>query len=138
MQDGDRAHTSSAKFKYLSTKGIEFIQDWPARSPDLNPIENLCAEVQRRVWASSYPETEAELRRAVEREWERIPQSTVDEYVLSFVRRLERCSANRGGPIKAGIVRVIPIPTSVFCLFSEEKIMSVRSFECMRTNWTAT
>ena len=43
MQDGARAHTASTTTQWLKNKNICFWDkdEWPANSPDLNPIENL-------------------------------------------------------------------------------------------------
>ena len=40
MDDNARPHTTHAIQKYLEREGIERL-DWPARSPDLNPIDSL-------------------------------------------------------------------------------------------------
>ena len=41
MFDGARCHVASTCKQYLDNKGISYINDWPAHSPDLNPIEQL-------------------------------------------------------------------------------------------------
>lgn len=41
MEDGAPIHRSNAPKFWLRDKGVVKIQDWPAQSPDLNPIENL-------------------------------------------------------------------------------------------------
>lgn len=40
MQDNTEIHTAKIVKKWLQEEGIE-IMEWPAYSPDLNPIENL-------------------------------------------------------------------------------------------------
>ena len=40
MQDNARAHTTRACEDYLHRESIG-VMSWPARSPDLNPIEHL-------------------------------------------------------------------------------------------------
>ena len=39
MQDGARVHTANATLAYLDRKQVKVLQNWPPRSPDLNPIE---------------------------------------------------------------------------------------------------
>ena len=40
MRDGARIHTAASVNEWLEEHGIECL-DWPAYSPDLNPIEHL-------------------------------------------------------------------------------------------------
>ena len=49
MQDNARIHTSKLTTGYLEKSKVELLP-WPARSPDLNPIENVWAEMQKSVY----------------------------------------------------------------------------------------
>ena len=80
--------------RYLDKKGVE-VSEWPARSPDLSPIENVWALLSRKV-SDMHPFSEADLKQMTLRAWESIPQSTIDVYVNSFQLKLERCVQNRG------------------------------------------
>ena len=81
--------------RYLRSKGIDVIMDWPARSPDLNPIELLWARLKREV--SKRGPTDVEDLEAFVREcWDAIPQREIDDLVKSFSSRLERCTENNG------------------------------------------
>jgi len=95
MQDGARPHTAHANLEYLGSKGIVLLENWPARSPELNPIENLWAYIQRKV-SDRGPENQEDLREMVQEEWDAIPQALIDEYVLSFQQRLSECRQRKG------------------------------------------
>ncbi|GFX96531.1 transposable element Tcb1 transposase [Trichonephila clavipes] len=62
--------------------------DWPAYSPDLNPIEHVCDMLGRRTEARQHPSTYLpKLRRALLDEWCNIPQDEIDNLILSMPRR---------------------------------------------------
>ncbi|GFV53717.1 transposable element Tc1 transposase [Trichonephila clavipes] len=52
---------------------------WPARSPDLNPIENVWDAVGRQVAGRNYPPTyKNTLIRALKEEWDKLPEQLLD------------------------------------------------------------
>ncbi|GFS53364.1 hypothetical protein TNCV_1327161 [Trichonephila clavipes] len=68
--------------------------DWPARSPDLNPIEHIWDFLGRRLAARTLPPvTIRELRLALQDEWAAMPQQLIDTLILSMGRRCETCLA---------------------------------------------
>ncbi|GFV15393.1 DDE_3 domain-containing protein [Trichonephila clavipes] len=71
--------------------------DWPARSPDLNPIAHVWDFLGRRLAARTLlPVTIRELRLALQDEWAAMPQQLIDTLILSIGRRCETCLAVRG------------------------------------------
>ncbi|GFU32775.1 transposable element Tcb2 transposase [Trichonephila clavipes] len=74
--------------------------DWPARLPDLNPIEHVWNFLGRRFAAHTLPPvTIRELRLKLQDEWAAMPQQFIDTLILSMGRRYETCLAVRGDHI---------------------------------------
>lgn len=97
MQDGAKPHTAKATYAYLRRMGIDLLENWPPRSPDLNPIENLWSIVERRVAAREVPpRTAAELIVAVTQEFKAVPVTTINNLVLGFNDRCARVAARDG------------------------------------------
>ncbi|GFV53887.1 transposable element Tcb2 transposase [Trichonephila clavipes] len=81
----------------LDSEGIQSLV-WPARSPDLNPIENVWDALGRQVAGRKYPPTNKNtLIRALTEEWDKLPQQLLDNVVQSMVRRVECCITLHGG-----------------------------------------
>ncbi|GFX54186.1 transposable element Tcb2 transposase [Trichonephila clavipes] len=79
----------------LESEDIERM-DWPARSPDLNPIEHVWYFLGRRLAARTLPPvTIRELRLALQDEGAAMPQQLIDTLILSMGRRCETCLAVR-------------------------------------------
>ncbi|GFW49031.1 hypothetical protein TNCV_3902291 [Trichonephila clavipes] len=73
---------------------------WPARSPNLNPIENVWDALGRQVAGRNYPPTNKNtLIRSLTEEWDKLPQQLLDNVVQSMVRRVECCITLHGGHI---------------------------------------
>ncbi|GFT27184.1 transposable element Tcb2 transposase [Trichonephila clavipes] len=67
----------------LDSEGIQRLV-WPARSPDLNPIENVSDALGRQVAGRNYPPTNKNtLIRALTEEWDKLPQQLQDNVVQS-------------------------------------------------------
>ncbi|GFX27178.1 uncharacterized protein TNCV_440841 [Trichonephila clavipes] len=98
IQEKDRYPTCSI-MDYLDSEGIQRLV-WPARSPDLNPIENVWDALGRQVAGRNYPPTNKNtLIRALTEEWDKLPQQLLDNVVQSMVRRVECCITLHGGHI---------------------------------------
>ncbi|GFV43777.1 transposable element Tc1 transposase [Trichonephila clavipes] len=83
MDDNAPCHRTVAAEQLLESEDIERM-DWPARSPDLNPIEHVWDFLGRRLAARTLPPvTIRELRLALLAEWAAMPQQLIDTVILS-------------------------------------------------------
>ncbi|GFV05649.1 transposable element Tcb1 [Trichonephila clavipes] len=99
MDDNAPCHRTVAAEQLLESEDIERM-DWPARSPDLNPIEHVWDFLGRRLAARTLPPvTIRELRLALQDRWAAMPQQLIDTLILSMGRRCETCLAVRGDHI---------------------------------------
>ncbi|RCN47603.1 hypothetical protein ANCCAN_06377 [Ancylostoma caninum] len=74
---------------------------WPACSPDLNPIENLWAIVARKVHPNgAQHNTVNDLKVAVLSACASIPMDTINNLVSSMKNRIYEVILKRGGPTK--------------------------------------
>ncbi|GFU59871.1 transposable element Tcb2 transposase [Trichonephila clavipes] len=91
MDDNATCHRTLAVQDCLDSEGIQRLV-WPARSPDLNPIENVWDALGRQVAGRNYPPTNKNtLIRALTEEWDKLPQQLLDNVVQNMVRRVECC-----------------------------------------------
>lgn len=92
QQDNDPKHKSKLCQNYLKKKeedGKLENMEWPAQSPDLNPIELVWDELDRRVKAKQ-PTSATHLWELLKQTWEELSE----EYLISIVERMPRvCSA---------------------------------------------
>ena len=88
LQDNDPKHKSTLVRTWLFNNGIQCI-DFPPYSPDLNPIENLWADLARRV-EQFQCDTMEELQDIVAEQWKKTPKKLLRTLARSMP---ERCQA---------------------------------------------
>lgn len=86
MQDG-ASILGPTRRKWLSEAQVN-VMDWPAKSPDLNPIENMCSVLARAVYhnARQFADVD-ELQQCVEEEWANIRFEYLDKLLESMPKR---------------------------------------------------
>ena len=95
QQDGAKAHTSARTVSYLRRKQVDFIEDWPPYSPDLNCIELVWPLLNQRV-AQLHPVNLDELKTAIVAAWRSISQNEIDNICGEFRPRVRRSLAAAG------------------------------------------
>jgi transposase len=88
MQDNASIHVSRESKNWFEARNIELLK-WPARSPDLNPIENLWGILARDVYGGGKQYgTVQELEVAVRNSWRNIRLPLLEKLVDSMPGRL--------------------------------------------------
>ncbi|GFW90557.1 transposable element Tcb1 transposase [Trichonephila clavipes] len=96
LDDNARPHHANIVDECLQSEDITRM-DWPAHSPDLNPIEHVWDMLGRRIAARQLPPTcLPKVRRALLHEWCNIPQYQIDNLILSMPGRCNACIASSG------------------------------------------
>lgn len=102
QQDGASIHTAGITMAHLQQANIEVLP-WPAKSPDLSPIENIWSEMEHRI--NNHPDdpiptNRVELRAAVWKAWNSIDQTFIRKYTRNFFKRVRDCIAANGSSVK--------------------------------------
>lgn len=96
QQDNASIHTSRSTKEWFIGKNITVL-DWPAYSPDCNPIENVWGILTRVVYANGKQySTVSELKEAIEMAWYVIKPETLQKLVLSMKKRVFDLIKNHG------------------------------------------
>lgn len=97
VQDNATPHKARRTMRLLATEDVE-VMDWPPMSPDMNPIEHVWDHIGRQIRDMDNPPlTLDDLRTAVQRHWDGMPQDVIDNLVDSMPRRVQALAAAHGG-----------------------------------------
>ena len=97
MQDNDPKHTSKLVKNWLESNRINVLE-WPAQSPDLNPIENLWRTLKVRVQKRN-PTNFTQLEDFCQDEWHKLTQTDCNNLIKHYYKRLEAVIKNKGNAI---------------------------------------
>lgn len=100
QQDGDPTHGAAkhAKKTYHACGGgsrVSILPNWPGNSPDLSPIENVWAYVDREV-AKKGCKTFEEFKREVDQTFTGIPKGQLKGLIASMPKRLQQVIVRDG------------------------------------------
>ncbi|GFW15970.1 transposable element Tc1 transposase [Trichonephila clavipes] len=98
QQDNCSIHTARLAQTWLDEMGVQKL-NWPSQSPDLNPIEHLWDELERRLRSQpNRPSSLQTLTSAVMDVWKAIPMATYQKLVESLPKRVKAVIHVKGGP----------------------------------------
>ena len=103
QQDKASPHKSALTKDWFTRNGfsVDEILDWPAQSPDLNPIEHVWYQLKRRLNAyETRPTTKEELAERISNEWNKFIKDDCLKYIDSMPERIEAVIKSKGGPTK--------------------------------------
>jgi transposase len=96
QHDNATIHTAKATQAFFKAEKVKVVK-WPAKSPDLNPIENLWGIMARDVYGEGRQyEHLDDLEAAIRKAWEAIPQSRLDALLNSMDNRYFECISRHG------------------------------------------
>lgn len=89
QQDNARPHTAQLTTEYLNTYFPNRLH-WPAKSPDLSPIEQLWDYMKGKIRGTRFNNSD-ELFNRLQMEWNSIPDNVIHSCYSSFLARCQVC-----------------------------------------------
>lgn len=96
LLDGAPAHTAKSSKAFIQQSSINVLQDWPANSPDLNPIENAWAWLKQKLYLKQHDDLDHMWREA-QRIWNSMSLEMCKNLMGSIATRKAICIEQEGG-----------------------------------------
>lgn len=95
-QDSAPIHTAKTTWQWFLDNGVQ-VMDWPALSPDLNPMENVWAMLTRAVYAGGkqYNSTD-ELQASIISSWEQLQQNKLKTLITTLPNQIYKVCVKQG------------------------------------------
>uniref|UniRef100_A0A7I4YMI3 HTH_7 domain-containing protein n=1 Tax=Haemonchus contortus TaxID=6289 RepID=A0A7I4YMI3_HAECO len=102
QQDGAPAHKGRRTQDWCRENVPDFIaaSDWPANSPDCNPMDYCVWSILEREACASKHATIAALKESLKKAWDRIPQEALRAAIDAYPKRLRAIIRKGGGHIE--------------------------------------
>ena len=98
QQDNAPIHKAKKTIKYFEDSNIELLE-WPPQSPDLNPIENIWALLDKNITIENRRNRDEFFKSLVDA-WNNLSLDVLKNLVESLPRRLEAVVKSKGGNTK--------------------------------------
>jgi hypothetical protein len=95
VQDNDPKHKSAQTTELLDKIAPDRLKDWPANSPDFNPMEDIWSMLQSAIQYKTIKNI-AGLKRHLTNAWNELDMAAVRRSIQSVPRRHQEC-INREG-----------------------------------------
>ena len=100
QQDNASVHKSNESKDWFREEGIEVL-DWPSKSPDLNPIENLWGILARKVYDCGKVQfkTKEHLINRIKKCWNELDQEVLKKLIYLVPNRCIKVIETSGGKV---------------------------------------
>lgn len=96
QQDNAAVHVSESSRSWFEANFVKLLE-WPAQSPDLNPMENLWGILAREVYKNGMQyKNKQELMTSIKKAWKNIPKNVLKELTNSMTSRLIKVIEKKG------------------------------------------
>jgi transposase len=95
VQDNAPSHKTKEIKNFFESNKINYLEDFPPCSPDLNVIENIWAILKNEV-SKTEPKNLLDLKKTIKKCWENIPLSLIQSTIKSWNNRLKDIKKLKG------------------------------------------